>query len=505
MKTNDPSFENGFRPAEPRDAAAILIVSDGEVLWARRNPAIKFLGGFHAFPGGKTDSNDHCIEVKNCIDSELSANIACAVREVFEEVGVLLTRGGDKLTKGQRASLHDDLISGRSSFAEILEQWGLWIDADDFIYTGFWTTPQFSPVRFKTRFFIAQHPRKQVPYAAISELEKIEFIAPEAALERWRRSEVLITPPVLIHLQELARDGEIGQNSAERLRILSRQTDGNIDYIELNPRTTCFPLRTKTLPPATHTNCFIVGSRRFVVIDAATPFEDEQQKLFELVDRLIVNGGECFAIVVSHLHNDHFGGEAALQRHLSDKFAIDVPIAGHRITAEDLSGKVAFQRFLSDGEILYLADADGLPFELDILHTPGHARGHLAFYDRELGFLLPSDNVVGTGTVVIAPPQGDMAAYLESLHRMRDLPGLRFLAGSHGAAVFDARGRIDQYIRHRLSRETQIAAILDSGIVEPESIARVVYPDLAPELFRLAIASVSAHLAKINDDRRQGA
>ncbi len=193
--------------AVPKDAASVILLNDaGEVLWAQRNPALKFLGGYHAFPGGKLETSDEKVRVKNCEDDELAKFIACAVRETFEEVGVLLVRNGDKLTIGQRASLHDDLISGRMTFAEILELWGLWIDAADFFYTGFWKTPAFSPVRFKTRFFLAVCPPKQKPFAAISELQNIEFIKPSDALELWQTSKVQIAPPVLFSLQSLAEN-----------------------------------------------------------------------------------------------------------------------------------------------------------------------------------------------------------------------------------------------------------------------------------------------------------
>ena len=133
--------------AEPKDASAIILLNSeaDKVLWAQRNPSLKFLGGYHAFPGGKLESSDEKIRLKNCEDFQIAKFIVCAARETFEEIGVLLVRNGDKLTVGQRASLHDDLISGRMSFAEILELWGLWIDAADFFYTGFWTTPMFSP------------------------------------------------------------------------------------------------------------------------------------------------------------------------------------------------------------------------------------------------------------------------------------------------------------------------------------------------------------------------
>src|SRR5215213_1907397 len=109
------------KPATPKDASAIILLNHdlSKVLWAQRNPKIPFLGGFHAFPGGKTDEIDAQIAVRNSADKDLEKFIVCAVRELFEEVGVLLVRGGEKLTKGQRASLHDDLISGRSTFGEI--------------------------------------------------------------------------------------------------------------------------------------------------------------------------------------------------------------------------------------------------------------------------------------------------------------------------------------------------------------------------------------------------
>ncbi|MGI8883670.1 MAG: MBL fold metallo-hydrolase [Pyrinomonadaceae bacterium] len=543
------------KPAIPKDAAAIILIKNGKVLWAQRNPNIKFLGGWHAFPGGKLEAADCDIEVLNCADAEdLKKFIVCAVRELFEETGVLLVRNGEKLTKGQRASLHDDLISGRSGFAEILADWNLRIDAEDFLYAGFWTTPQFSPVRFKTRFFAAECPSKQEPYAAISKLRDIEFITPENVLERWANSEVLISPPVLISLQELAdsrfriedsgfriqdsgfrieNSGFRIENSGFRiedsgfriedsgLRIedskkafsilnlessilnllrKSQKVDGDIDYIELNPHVVCFPLKTETLPPATHTNCFIVGREKFIVIDAASKDENEQRKLFELIDSFIEKGFVCLEIIVSHLHPDHFGGETALQTHLFSKFNLKVPISAHKITAESLRGEIEFQKFIADEEIINLSDETGVNFELKAFHAPGHARGHLCFYDEAKGFLLASDNIVGAGTVVIALPEGNMTDYLKTLKRMKNLPNLRFLCGSHGSAVFDAKGKIEEYIAHRLERENQILEAFQTGAQTPAEIVERVYIGLKPELVKPAEKSVEAHLEKLKND-----
>jgi len=505
------------KPATPRDASAVILLNQDEskVLWAQRNPKISFLGGFHAFPGGKTDEGDAQISVKNCADKDLEKFIVSAVRELFEEAGVLLVQGGEKLTKGQRASLHDDLISGRSNLAEILADWNLWIDAEDFFYTGYWTTPKFSPVRFKTRFFIAKCPPKQTPYAAISEMQNVEFIAPQDALKSWANSEVLIAPPVLISLQELAkfepqrrRDAEeINFKISASLRLCgeklfekSQNCDGDIEYIELNPHIICFPLKTETLPPATHTNCFIVGRQEFILIDAASKDEAEQAKLFELVDSFIEKGYACKEIIVSHLHKDHFGGETVLQTHLRAKFGLEVPISAHRITAESLQGKVEFQKFIEDNETLKLKDESGASFEIKALHTPGHARGHLCFYDEKLGFLLSSDNVVGAGTVVIAPPEGNLKDYLNSLELMKNLPNLQHLCGSHGSAIFDAKTKIEEYIAHRIERENQILEAFQNGAQTAEEIAAIIYQNLNPNIFPLAVKSVEAHLEKLKSD-----
>ena len=492
--------------ATPRDASAVILLNEtgNRVLWARRNPQLAFLGGWHAFPGGKLEKSDADCAVKNCADAELAPFIVCAVREAFEEVGVLLVRNGEKLTRGQRASLHDDLISGRMTFAEILAHWNLWIDARDFYYTGFWTTPNFSPIRFKTRFFLVVCPSKQTPFAAISEMENVEFIKPDDALKKWERSEVLISPPVLLSLKTLGEIPDsrfqIPDSVADRLLENSQTVDGVVRYVEFNPRTICFPLKTETLPPATHTNCFVVGRKKFVVIDAASKDESEQKALHELIDSFIERGFNCRAIITTHHHSDHFGGETALQKHLFDKFGLQIPLAAHRATAENLTGKVEFQKFIETGEIFDLEGETGASFQLETIHTPGHASGLLAFYDADFGFLLTSDNVINSSSVVIAPPNGNLRNYLHTLERLRDLPNLRFLCGSHGSAVFDAKAKIEDYIAHRLEREKQILHAIKNGAKTVREIVAAVYIELKPELVRLAEKSVEAHLEKINEE-----
>ena len=223
--------------------------------------------------------------------------------------------------------------------------------------------------------------------------------------------------------------------------------------------------------------------------------------MFELIDSFAEKGFVCSAIIVSHLHQDHFGGETVLQSYLREKFGWQILISAHQLTAESLRGKVEIERFITDNEIFELQDEHGKAFELKALHAPGHARGHLCFYDDDFGFLLSGDNVVGTGSVLIAPPEGNMRDYLDSLQRMKNLPNLRFLCGSHGSAIFDAKEKIESYIAHRLDRERKILDAIKNGAKTPREIVEKVYQDVSPELWQLAEKSVEAHLEKIEGEK----
>src|SRR6267143_3787147 len=122
----------------PKDAAAVILLRHNtdprnpEVFLVRRSEKLAFLGGYHAFPGGQLDAADADVPVQNCKYEETRAAISCAARELFEETQVLVARGGDALTQGQRASLLDDLQAGRMSWPALLKHYELHLDADAF-------------------------------------------------------------------------------------------------------------------------------------------------------------------------------------------------------------------------------------------------------------------------------------------------------------------------------------------------------------------------------------
>jgi len=137
---------------------------------------------------------------------------------------------------------------------------------------------------------------------------------------------------------------------------------------------------------------------------------------------------------------------------------------------------------------------------LRALHTPGHALGHLCFHDDARGVLMTGDNIVGVGSVLIDPPQGNMRDYLQSLERMRSLAGLSVLLGGHGPAVATPYQKIDEYISHRLEREQNILAAVRAGATTPKEIVERVYTDVSPKAYAMAERAVLAHLEKLHEE-----
>lgn len=252
------------------------------------------------------------------------------------------------------------------------------------------------------------------------------------------------------------------------------------------------PLRTPTLPPATHTNCYIIGDGpSVIVVDPASPWSEEQALLDAFVQTHSLQPTE---IVLTHHHVDHVSGATALaERH-------GVGIAAHEATAARLQGRVKVDRLLDDG-----ARLPGGPSGLVAMHTPGHAPGHLCFVDAAAGAIVAGDMLASVGTIIIDPSDdGDMAQYLVSLARLRGAvdAGTPRLLPAHGPPIVDGGARLDFYIAHRLEREARVAAALTATALTTEELVPAVYPDVVPAIYPLAARSLLAHLVKLEREGR---
>ncbi len=291
-----------------------------------------------------------------------------------------------------------------------------------------------------------------------------------------------------------------------------------------------FATRTPTLPPATHTNSYALGERELLLVEPASPYPEEQRAFVEWARGLESQGRELKAIFLTHHHIDHVGGALALSRELQ------LPLLAHPATAAHLAAAwPADGRQLDDGETLLLDGA--VPQRWQVLHTPGHAPGHLCLYEAALGQLVVGDMVASVGTILIEPGDGHMATYLEQLKRLSALgaslalpahgdpiravetaPGLS-AAATLGPAHATPTAGVDQrqasgssaspsdwfdfYISHRLRREAKVLdAVKRLREADLDQLVSLAYDDTPPSVWGLAKLSLHAHLIKLVEEGR---
>ncbi len=258
--------------------------------------------------------------------------------------------------------------------------------------------------------------------------------------------------------------------------------------VELSPHIPgigVLPVRTPTLPPATHTNSWMLGEGAFVVVDPASPWEDEQRALYERVRERIESGERVEGLFLTHHHHDHVSGAQDLRDRLAGD-GVDVPVLAHPVTADLVD--IPVDRFFDEGDVV---EVGGL--RLDVLHTPGHAHGHLCLHDRASGALVAGDMVAGVGTIAIDPDEGDLADYLHHLERLR-LREPTALLPAHGPVLRQPDAVLSMYIAHRNGRTEQIRACLEAASATPLEVARQVYAELDPRYHPLAARQVLTHL-----------
>jgi glyoxylase-like metal-dependent hydrolase (beta-lactamase superfamily II) len=226
------------------------------------------------------------------------------------------------------------------------------------------------------------------------------------------------------------------------------------------------------------TNTYLVGIDEIVVIDPG-PAEDSH------LDAIVGCGGDRIRwIAVTHTHVDHSPGVAGLKAR-----------TGAEVLAFGAKDGLKPDRRIGDGHTI-----EATEFRLRTIHTPGHASNHLCFLLEEERMLFSGDHIMDGSTVVIRPPDGDMAAYLDSLARLRTLR-LRSIAPGHGRLIANPREVIDWYIEHRLEREQQVLDVLrELGTAKVDQLVPIVYADVDAERQQIARHSLHAHLLKLAAD-----
>lgn len=462
-------------PPAPRAAASVVLWREGpagvEVYLVRRGAGQRFAPGFDAFPGGRRDPEDAAVPVAGAGALD-PGDLACAARELFEEAGVLLATGAPLPGAAALAEARRALLDGALGFGPFLRRHGLAVDGARLEDAGRWVTPAFYPVRFDALTLLCRWRPGEAPEVWPGELEAGGFTPAARALDDWRRGDRLFLPPNLWPVRVLARGAPIDVDAL-------RRPAPEAFRIEYQGGLLQSPLRTPTLPPAAHTNAFLVDlGDGTAVVDPGSPWPEEQARLDERLATLAAEGRPAREVWVTHGHRDHVGGVAALA-------ARGLPVRAHPAIAPRLPG-VAVEP-LREGDLLH--------GRWRVHETPGHARDHVVFLDEATGALLAGDMVSTLSTVVIDPPEGDMAAYERELARLAGL-GVRALYPAHGPPAAHGRAALRAYLDHRAEREARVVAALDPP-APLEEVTRRAYADVPPEVWPVAARSCLAALLKL--------
>ena len=432
-----------------------------------------------------TDVADHVFGT----DDPVKAAAVCAVaREIFEETGLFFVVG-EKPSADEQQRLRRALLDGEPVFCSFLDQHGLKIDAEAFHPAGVFVTPRVQRIRFHARYYLVRQQEAAGEELIVGEIDALDWMRPADARKRWREGALELAPPVALVLKQLEQF-ELSE-SLRRLGELERFTSAPVHGFETCYGIFVLPMRTPTLPPATHTNCVVIGQSEFVVIDPGPKDPEEQASLLEQLNFLMGSGGRIQAILLTHGHGDHVGAAAMLREHYG------APVWAHEATRAKVECPI--DRTLSDGETITIAGDP--PWRLRAIYTPGHDPGHLAFVEETTRTLICGDIVAGRGSIVIPHGRGgDMTLYIESLQRLLE-EDLRLMVPAHGFVDVPPKEKLREQLNHRLEREAKIQAALDSGANEIEELLASAYNDVPKSAWKLAESSLRAHLVRLGVTR----
>jgi recombination protein RecT len=524
-------------PAVPRPAATVLLLRDSgagvEVLMTRRSATASFAPGAYVFPGGGIDAADaqaHDIAARRATQQDLPLTQAiAAIRESFEELGILLARHRD----GRPVDAADvGALDRHAPFAAQCRERGLVLAADQVYVLAHWITDRDLPRRFDVPFLAARMPEGQSPVADEAEQFEPVWVRPAEALSRHHAGQFFMIFPTIRTLERLEKfesvDAVLAACASEQplwtscpragfvqgaearfmehemqygelaltcpdgqlLHHLDWRTDQPVPLLKNVVRVTAPNPGVMTGPG---TNCYIVGDpdTGYIVIDPGPEDAEHQQRTWRATN------GDIRLIVCTHSHADHSPGARPLQALCRTRPPIlGLPSAPTARPASEFTP----DRVLKDGEVVAVS-GNGRTHSLQAIHTPGHAANHLCLVLLEDGLLLSGDHILNGSTTVVDPPDGDMTAYLESLDRLSEAcgtHGIEFILPAHGHVLGFARKAIAMLKAHRLQREARIlAAMRERPGGTLEDWVELAYADVPPRMWPVAKRSLLAHVQRI--------
>ncbi|MBC7380994.1 MAG: MBL fold metallo-hydrolase [Burkholderiaceae bacterium] len=530
------------REAAPtRPAATVLLLRDApggiEVLMTRRSMTASFAPGAYVFPGGGVDAADaqaHALASRRSGQSDLHLTQAiAAIRESFEELGVLLARHADG-----RLAVDEDIagLNRKAPFAQQCVARGLTLAAADVFVLAHWITDRDLPRRFDVPFLVARMPPDQAPVADETEQFEPVWVSPAAALAQHKAGTFFMIFPTIRTLERLTHFKTVdevlaacatekplwtscpraGWLAGQEARYMEHESpfgeleltspDGqlvhHLDWNTGEPVPLLKNVMRLTAPnpgvmTGPGTNSYLIGDpgTGYIAIDPGPADPVHLEKLWRAAH------GDIRMIVCTHSHSDHSPGARPLQALCENK----PPILGlpSQPTAR-VNSEFTPDRALADGEVLALTGAH-TTHSLKVIHTPGHAANHLCLVLVEDGLLLSGDHILNGSTTVIDPPDGEMNAYLDSLDRLSAAcveHGIGFILPAHGYVLGSAPGAVAFLKAHRLKREAKIMKVMQAHPdATMEEWVQHAYDDVPPRMWPVAQRSLLAHVQRIQSQQ----
>ena len=440
----------------PIDSVTALLMHDGELFLAHRHPALQTFAGHQAFPGGKVDPEDAIGDAfEHPVFADIDARLARALcRELQEELDFDLVRFADE--------------GGVRSISEC----------------GHALTPMHIPRRFNTHFFAVHLERR--PNFVLHQPEAIscKWASAQEWLAEFERGQFIIAPPTIACIRALARDPQCGHMG----NLVAVAPPGQLLAIESVAGLIQIPVRSHTLPPAEHTNCYVAGELpgQRLAIDPS-PCDDAE--LDRLSDTLVAQGVNT--LLITHHHPDHHERADALARRHG------WPVLMSARTAERIRERKG-AAFFEGIELRLVAEGDAVASwcnePIHVLEVPGHDDGQIALMTNQRTWCIVGDLIQGVGTVVIAKPEGNMRQYFESMQRIIDLAPLSIFP-SHGQGL-GSTFRLEETLRHRKLREEHVLQLHREGR-SIEQMLDAIYVGVDPRLLPLARKNIESHLEKL--------
>ena len=533
------------KPADLRPAATVLLLRDTadgiEVLMTRRSMAASFAPGAYVFPGGGIDVADaqsHAQSTRRVGQSELHLTQAiAAIRESFEELGVLLARHAD----GSHPTTADIATLDRQTpFAAQCTARGLVLAGADVFVLAHWITDRDLPRRFDVPFLVARMPGGQEPVADESEQFEPCWVRPADALARHAKGGFFMIFPTIRTLERLQAYATVdavlqacaseaplwtscpraGLLAGVEARYMESESpygelalvcpDGQIahalDWQTTQPVKLLKNVMRLTAPnpgvmTGPGTNSYLVGDADtgYIAIDPGPADADHLARLCNAA------GGDIRMIVCTHSHPDHSPGAQPLQVLCMRAGRAKPPILGlPSASTARVASAFTPDRALQNRERLALVKtaAEGqMTHTLKVMHTPGHAANHLCLVLLEDGLLFSGDHILNGSTTVVDPPDGNMTAYLDSLDALStacEAHDIEFILPAHGYVLAQASTAIAQLKAHRLKREAKIMAVIQAHPLGTlDDWVQQAYDDVDARIWPVAKRSLLAHVERI--------